>query len=213
MVCERARRAGAAAAVKVARRRQSNAYRGAGTAGPTPLYLSPPAAECVFGRAGGGRRECTCEKNAGRTGRETHPGAVQSGSGSGQAEGTVDMRLKGSGGDENDDGRGCEKMGSLSPPGGSVSGHRSGSHDGNTNRETWNDGTGSLRELWMEDSQSSGLELVQDSEPPCLHPVFGAGWTAWTLTEMRRCCCCSVRWCLLLQSTCSGSSEQDRSGL
>lgn len=99
-------------------------------------YLSPLAAECVSGCAGGGSPEYTQGRNVGSTDREKHRGAVQDENGSGRADDKVNMRLPGSGGDENDDGHECEKMGNLSLPGDLISVHRSGSHGGNTNKET-----------------------------------------------------------------------------
>ncbi len=67
-----------------------------------------------------------------------------------RAGGRVCKTLWDSGDDENDDGHGCEKMGSLSLPGDSVSGCKLGGCGGSTSRETWRGVTQSPRTTWRE---------------------------------------------------------------
>lgn len=125
--------------------------------------------------AGGGTPDYRHERSEGKTSTEKHWRAEQSASG--RAGGRVNRTLKGSGGGESDGERGCEKRGSLCPPGGLVSGYRFAGWGDSTSGETWKDGT---KTLLKEAHQSFG----SGSESLCLHPRSVIGWAGWSLAQM-----------------------------
>lgn len=84
--------------------------------------------------ADGGTPDYRHERSEGKTSMETRQRAEQSASG--RAGGRVNRTLKGSGGGESDGEHGCEKTGSLCPPGGLVSGYRFAGRGDNTSGET-----------------------------------------------------------------------------